>query len=111
MKKLIILLALIFTTSCAGSVKFKSGECFAPPMGTLLPVEVIDGILSGEPLFNNLQNWLTVWKWIDEVKAKCGIKTLEEVADATGLSLEKLDRFIKKAESKRKFYLETGRVE
>jgi len=91
MKKIFILLGLIFLIGCKEEVRFKPITCYAPPEPEILPVDVVNGIISGQNKDNVSINWYNVWSYIDELKKHCGIKDYKDLAKELGVP----ERYVK----------------
>lgn len=91
MKKILLILSLLFFIGCKEEVKFKPLECYALPEPEILSVEVVNGVISGKSKDNATINWINVWAYVDELKKHCGIKDYKDMAQQLGVP----ERYVK----------------
>jgi hypothetical protein len=62
---LFLILMIYLGCGCSRYVAIKI-PCPPPPKAK--PVEVINGIVSGQSLDNIIDNWLEIWKYVSEIQ-------------------------------------------
>ncbi len=92
---IVLLIGVILALTSCAHVNVRMNKCQAPPMPTFFQINVIDGQLTLEEKNKIVENWVLVWQYIHDIKAKCGIVDLDAVSAATGIDINLLKQVIR----------------